>query len=611
MIKKILLIITILLSSFVMFGCVFDEAPRAFNITYVLNGGVNGNNPTTYIENTEPIILEPATNSHAEFKGWYLSEDENDTPITEITNLYVGDITLYARYTGPKIYWFTDSTDPITLYGKNIKVTATSTLIDEYLEDAETLLEMIKEGEEEYSVIENKYKIFRDLFTFLLDEIRYATIIADTTKKQEDYELKNKLNDCYLEYENYRILYEIEFANSKYRHDYYKNKTDEQINQYIESLSYDDTKKENEYESLMNNYLNDYYAGKISADEALRGYVTSANEYAKLFAYDNYLEYSYNSIYKRDYDLSSTDLLSSYLKDNIIPLGNYFLEEYNKCYDSSTTREKEEYRSYLNDFFGHHLDELDAYANRIGGYYLENYQKFFDSGNYFLSSNENDNVTGYTWSFMNGDSFIFFGRDYQKMRVFIHEFGHYNAARTGGSINKSYDLIETQSQGNELLFYYYLATSLVENKNVSKMYLYYQLYKMVETIYQGYLINKLEEMIYNANPEDLNFDHVMAYWNEIVSEYGLDKYRDKREFVTTVILNYQGYYMSYAASAISSLELLATAVLDFDSGIENYKTIYNFHSNKNYLEVLSLANLYSIFDPECYKLLENLKNINL
>ena len=66
------------------------------NITYILDGGVNGNNPATYTEGTA-VTLADATKEGYTFEGWY-TEATFENAVTEISAEQTGDVTLYAKF---------------------------------------------------------------------------------------------------------------------------------------------------------------------------------------------------------------------------------------------------------------------------------------------------------------------------------------------------------------------------------------------------------------------------------------------------------------------------------------------------------------------------------
>ena len=69
-----------------------------YNITYVLNDGTNGANPSTFEITDVPVTLLPATKAGFEFDGWF-EDAELLTPIV-LNQLVAGaDITVYAGFT--------------------------------------------------------------------------------------------------------------------------------------------------------------------------------------------------------------------------------------------------------------------------------------------------------------------------------------------------------------------------------------------------------------------------------------------------------------------------------------------------------------------------------
>ena len=69
-----------------------------YNITYVLNGGINDDdNPATYDTRELPLTINPATHNHKTFLGWTIEENSKDY-IYEIPTDQTGDITLYAQF---------------------------------------------------------------------------------------------------------------------------------------------------------------------------------------------------------------------------------------------------------------------------------------------------------------------------------------------------------------------------------------------------------------------------------------------------------------------------------------------------------------------------------
>lgn len=89
-------------SEYITLYAAWKEAEREYNVTYVLNGGENGDNPSV-IKKDDTITLENATKNGYDFAGWYLDEGFN-TPCVTISGADKKDITVYAKWSAPIEY---------------------------------------------------------------------------------------------------------------------------------------------------------------------------------------------------------------------------------------------------------------------------------------------------------------------------------------------------------------------------------------------------------------------------------------------------------------------------------------------------------------------------
>lgn len=92
-----------------------------YSIEYRLDGGINGNNPTSYNVEGDTIILENSTRAGYDFAGWYSDYNYKDR-VQYINKGFYGNITLYAKW--EKIYNVSDTgiITGVTSYGKRLKV---------------------------------------------------------------------------------------------------------------------------------------------------------------------------------------------------------------------------------------------------------------------------------------------------------------------------------------------------------------------------------------------------------------------------------------------------------------------------------------------------------
>ena len=91
-------------------------SPMAFNIHYVLNGGVNDeNNPKSYFIGDDVILFDP-TKENTAFDGWYLDADFIEIADETVIAKTGGHITLYAKWIDEK-FEFAEVSGGVALIG--------------------------------------------------------------------------------------------------------------------------------------------------------------------------------------------------------------------------------------------------------------------------------------------------------------------------------------------------------------------------------------------------------------------------------------------------------------------------------------------------------------
>lgn len=71
--------------------------PTEYTITYMLDGGVNGDNPLVYTIESPEITLNNPTKQGYVFEGWF-TDSSLQTPISKIPTGTIGDLTIYAKW---------------------------------------------------------------------------------------------------------------------------------------------------------------------------------------------------------------------------------------------------------------------------------------------------------------------------------------------------------------------------------------------------------------------------------------------------------------------------------------------------------------------------------
>ncbi|MFP4177783.1 MAG: InlB B-repeat-containing protein [Acholeplasmataceae bacterium] len=72
--------------------------PIRYDITYELDGGTNGDNPSDYTIEMDTIALADPTRTGYDFAGWFDNEECTGDPVTSIERGSHGDLTLYAKW---------------------------------------------------------------------------------------------------------------------------------------------------------------------------------------------------------------------------------------------------------------------------------------------------------------------------------------------------------------------------------------------------------------------------------------------------------------------------------------------------------------------------------
>ena len=493
----------------------------------------------------------------------------------------------------------------------------------------------------------------------MLEQYRYASIINDTTPSVANKQLKD---DCMELLDRFSELdEEIRLAaatSDAYKHDFFEDYTDEQIEEYAASLNPTTSKQVNDINRRMDDYLENYQLGVVETfGEAYLEYLRGAYQIGQIKG-ENYLAMAYSGTYGREYSVDDTDALKDLFNAYIVPIYTYTGNEYNTFIEAVQVQYNRgggvEYDAYLemealtSGYYANYFDYVESYIkDYVGGEFYDNFRYYYLSGNYFYSSKTNNNVTGYVGRLNATDSIMFLGPKNQSVTTFIHEFGHYNAAREGGD-NISYDLDEVHSQANELMFYNYLLGTDCKSERGLKEFFNFQLYQMFDNVISGYCINEVEKWAmaldlttyadtYYADVAEYNeafgtaltdaefaalndVDKIKGWktekfetdlidkWVEICGTVGASRYVSMTDWLKLVLVNYNGYYISYSTSALGALEVFAKSLDDPEAALAGYKMLYKKHNPETdtFTSCLEDAGFYGVFDERCYQLIQKI-----
>ena len=451
-----------------------------------------------------------------------------------------------------------------------------------------------KKAEEVYNKIVQAYKV---------EYLEYCLYGKD--ESQEKYlEFQNKSTDI--------VQWVNEVEHMAYKNSFkgllYEDMTDEEIlaaigKEYPEA--YYNIRKE--LDQISADFLSlDNSKGSYPSDaERLTiAYVNKANELNPYLG-ETYFSNSYKTDYLRDFTPTDTDNYFKYVMQ-------YTLPAYKRL-DSSLSRltssEKELYYKLFGngskpDVFLTDFDEVEAYKESMGGVIKEAFDNLFKDGGYYYITYDNNGYDGaFQDTLTDGTPYVLYGTHYHDPFTVVHEFGHYTAATKNAS-HTCYDLCETQSQANELLFALDFINRHNASDNLKNAIINNKFKDFYSSVIVCAIVNEVEKYCYAQSP--MKTGDIDAKVDAMFNEYGLTAARFSKEGVKTycksVMVYSPAYYISYSTSIVGSLDVFKMATESFAKGKEAYLKLIDYDfSIKGYRDVYAQAGLHDPFSEECFQ----------
>lgn len=367
--------------------------------------------------------------------------------------------------------------------------------------------------------------------------------------------------------------------------------------------------------------------------------VNKNNQLAVLYGYDNYMTYSYKNVYNRNYTPAQTKAMSAFVKKYIVPLYTSINAKFETAYNAlddndATDADINLYNGLMFDslftkttskYFDEVKDAIDLISNYFKYLDSSNDVMFYDAvedlfknGNYFVGQVEG----AFTYYMPQvGNTILYFDNTdygegtyyYSNSFTFVHEFGHYyenvHNLTKSGERPLSYDFCETQSQGNEMMFLAWLGSNTTASKGYNAVK-YSQLANMLQTVLNATAIDEFEQAVYTGSYEGyttLNANNYQDLYDTICTKYGINDEENGNTYWMGVCFDNAAYYISYAMSALPSIEIYAKAV-DKDGGPDVARTAYLTlftNASTDYNTVLAAAGLHNAFEEALYTELTN------
>lgn len=340
-----------------------------------------------------------------------------------------------------------------------------------------------------------------------------------------------------------------------------------------------------------------------AAGEIFLQLVRVRTEIARENGYQSYADYAYQLLYDRDYTLEEIRSVRRAAKEYWVPLEAALA-------DAVSPRELRALDVRTRENGDAILDAVQPYMGRVDPDLAETFAFLRQYHLYDIAPSGSKLPLGYTVSLPSyGTAFIFncpYG-DYQDYATLIHEFGHFNEAfhSTEHDLWASFhiDVGEIHSQGLEVLF-----TSCADElfgPEGGRAFYWSTISNMVSSVLEGCMYDEFQEAVYDD--PDLTLEEVNRLFRGISEEYGYVYGEDEEEsyFWVEIPHNFQSpmYYISYATSALSALDLWLRSLEDWDSAVDTYLELAAMGMRRPYRETVEAVGLRDIFRERTMRLL--------
>ncbi len=351
----------------------------------------------------------------------------------------------------------------------------------------------------------------------------------------------------------------------------------------------------------------DELSGEEYSDGAAEIYVRLAqncNRIAEIEGYESYYDYASKEIYHRDYGAAELDGFSAAVAEIYIPL----FEQLNSMLESRLDKLDNDDLSALESFVSDPFDSLDrnylyGYISSLDGGMRDGMQHAFLNRNIVFAGSADSHSTAVQMYIYDLKSpFCLFGSRTQYTSAVVHELGHYYGSLY--SRVSSYDLAEVQSQGNEMLLLAYLQGEM-DGELFSALELQV-LCTNLRLMAICTIVDEFEREVYSLDSVDgftsVELDAIMS---KVCEKYGgIDHINsifdiDMNRYWRKVGINNPVYYISYAISMVSALNIYSVLKEDAAQGREIYRALVeDVQKNEFLLTALENVGLLSPFD-EC------------
>lgn len=338
--------------------------------------------------------------------------------------------------------------------------------------------------------------------------------------------------------------------------------------------------------------------------------VTLGNRQAQLSGYDNYYDYMSAMSYDRDYSAADREKFRNFVKTYLVPA---YDDAFNKVIADASTVSYDGYEFWMSfmsdDYDSFDRNFLQEYIDSTTGTTNDHLTALFETGNYVMTDNPNAREGAFCTYFDYYDQgFCFFGPGYQSTSTVIHEMGHYYAGAFVGNYTP-FDLLETHSQGNEALLLAHMGTNPPAGYDLVKDY---ELFDQLITIIISCMVDEFESQIYamedvSSLTQEQISEMITAICDDYFADFGGEEFvnanlTDAQWYIRYVSGLSPAYYISYATSGVTAMNIFAQAQEDSAAARELYrKLVEEAPQVEGYEAALLSVGAASPFDENSFK----------
>lgn len=352
------------------------------------------------------------------------------------------------------------------------------------------------------------------------------------------------------------------------------------------------------------------YTDAVEKNAALGGIylelLTVRDQLAKSYGYEQFADFAYDNLYYRDYTPEDAQKLNNMVKEVAASLPS----KEPSSEDVSAWERLEQQVAGLSSV--QRLDAVKSFLPELSEQFVESFQYLLDYHLYDIEYRENKMDISYTTVIPEYNAPFLFSQPYgglYDIQTIVHEFGHYNAYYHGAaSTGTNEDIAEIHSQTMELLFLPYYSELFGEEGG--QLAAEEVVSTLLSGFIQGCLLDEFQQEVYQ-NP-DISLEEINQLFLRLSEEYGLVNDQNRMDMAyrwVEIAHNFIApcYYISYAVSAFTSLEIWSLSQEGEKKAQQKYEELLGYGDQYMYLDLLKACNLSSPFtEGKVEQLLKNL-----